>query len=157
MVPRISQGAPECRAFKTKFNISSYTQSFVIGRGRHHFFPKRSFNAALSSMASASNCAFSSSSVLQPLGLRDLHPAELRFPFVDAGIVNPRLALLQNPDDLLLRNRLRFMLWVLVMARANVNLDYAQGATSKVKATLELVPRKTGVSTVSALLEFKST
>jgi hypothetical protein len=28
----------------------------------------------------------------QPLGLRDLQPAELGFPFVDAGVVNAMLA-----------------------------------------------------------------
>ena len=34
---------------------SEMGNSFPLGRGRHHFFPKRSFKAALSSMASASN------------------------------------------------------------------------------------------------------
>jgi hypothetical protein len=29
---------------------------------------------------------------LQPLGLRDLHPAELRFPFVNAGVADAMLA-----------------------------------------------------------------
>jgi hypothetical protein len=57
--------------------------SFPLSRGRHHFFPKRSFS----------------------------DPAELGFPFVDARVAdamlaaqigdrNPRLVLLQNPDDL---------------------------------------------------------
>jgi hypothetical protein len=38
---------PEC--------VPEMRDSFPLARGRHHFFPKRSFNAALSSMASASN------------------------------------------------------------------------------------------------------
>src|ERR1700694_1561466 len=35
--------------------IHETRDSFPLRRGRHHFFPKRSFNAALSSMASASS------------------------------------------------------------------------------------------------------
>jgi hypothetical protein len=42
--------------------------SFPLGSGRHHFFPKRSFNATLSSIASASirfSLPLSSSSALR--------------------------------------------------------------------------------------------
>src|SRR5690606_6959001 len=50
----------------------------------------------------------------QPLGLRQLHPAELGLPFVNAGVAdtvlaaqigdrNAGLVLFQNPDDLLVR------------------------------------------------------
>src|ERR1700736_5622234 len=52
--------------FAHPVGIHEMRDSFPLGRGRHHFFPKRSFNAALSSMASASNRfsrVFSSSSV----------------------------------------------------------------------------------------------
>ena len=69
--------------------------SFPLGRGRHHFFPTRSFKAALSSMASANSRfsrVFSSSQRLQPLGLRDLQAAKLRLPFVDAGVTDAMLA-----------------------------------------------------------------
>src|ERR1700716_3578979 len=70
---------------------------------------------------------------LQPLGLRDVHPAEPRCPFVNAGVADAMLAaqigdrnaglmLLQNPDDLS-EKRLRFMLWSSSWARANFNLD----------------------------------
>jgi hypothetical protein len=41
--------------FAHPVGIHEMRDSFPLGRGRHHFFPKRSFNAALSSMASASN------------------------------------------------------------------------------------------------------
>jgi hypothetical protein len=37
---------PEC--------VPEMSDGFPLARGRHHFFPKRSFNAELSSMASAS-------------------------------------------------------------------------------------------------------
>jgi hypothetical protein len=88
--------------------------SFLFGRGRHHFLPKRSFNAALSSAESASS-RFSRvpPARLQPLGLRCLQPTERSFPFVDAGVADAMLLaaqiadrhaslmLLQNPDDLI--------------------------------------------------------
>ena len=56
-------------------------------------FPRcSSSNAALSSMASASNRfsrVFSSlQRLLSSLGLRDLHPADLRIPFVNAGVAD---------------------------------------------------------------------
>src|SRR5215469_4296580 len=55
----------------------------------------------------------------KPLGLRHIHAAELRFPFVDAAIADPVLAaqirnrdtslvLLQYPDDLLFRKAAAF-------------------------------------------------
>src|SRR5262245_4414225 len=48
--------------------ILQASDSFPLGRGRHHFFPTRSFSAALSSMASASSRfsrVFSSSNVFR--------------------------------------------------------------------------------------------
>jgi hypothetical protein len=88
-------------------------------------------------MASASNRlsrVFSSSQRLQLLGLRDLHPAEFRFPFIDAGVAdavlaaqvgdrNPGLMFLQYPNDLLFRKAAALHALVLVVARANFNLD----------------------------------
>ncbi len=70
---------------------------------------------------------------LQPLGLRDLHPAELRFPFVDAGVAdavlaaqigdrNAGLVLFQIPMICSSEKRLRFMLWPSSWAGANFNL-----------------------------------
>lgn len=84
---------------------------FPLGRGRHHFFPKRPFKAALSATASASSC-FGRVFVLrrlQPLGLRDLHPTELGFYLSILASLTPclrhevgdrhaGLMLLQNPD-----------------------------------------------------------
>src|SRR5256714_12262650 len=68
---------------------------------------------------------------LQPLGLRDLHPAELRFPFVEAGVAdavlatqigdrNAGLVLLQNPDDLLFRKATALHPLVLVVAQSEL-------------------------------------
>ena len=56
--------------------------SFPLPRGRHHFFPKRSFSAALSSMESASsrfNRVFSSSSALSRLASETSKPPNLAF------------------------------------------------------------------------------
>ena len=56
--------------------------SFPLGRGRHHFFPKRSFKAALSSMASAKSRfsrVFSSSSVFSRLASETSIPPNLAF------------------------------------------------------------------------------
>jgi len=83
---------------------------------------------------------------LQPLGLRDLHPTELRFPFVETGVAdsilaarigerNVGLVLLQNPMICSSEKRLRFMLWSSSWARANFNLDYVQGATSEAEVS----------------------
>jgi hypothetical protein len=71
---------------------------------------------------------------LQPLGLRDLDPAELRFPFVDAGVADAVLAAqigdrnagscsFKIPMICSSEKRLRFMLWSSSWARANFNLD----------------------------------
>ena len=57
--------------FAHPVGIHEMRHSFPLGRGRHHFFPKRSFKAALSSMASASSRfsrVFSVLQRLQPLG-----------------------------------------------------------------------------------------
>src|SRR6202011_4568039 len=65
---------PECS--------SQMGDSFPLGRGRHHFFPKRSFNAALSSMASASNRfsrVFSSASVFSRLASETSIPPNFAF------------------------------------------------------------------------------
>jgi hypothetical protein len=65
---------PEC--------LPEMRDSFPLARGRHHFFPKRSFNAALSSMASASNRlsrVFSSSSVFSRLASETSIPPNFAF------------------------------------------------------------------------------
>ena len=65
---------------------------------------------------------------LQPLGLRDLQPAELGLPFVDGGVADAMLAaqfgnlnadlmLLQNPDDLLFRKAATLHALVLVVGQ----------------------------------------
>jgi len=62
--------------------VSEMGDSFPLGRGRHHFFPTRSFKAALSSMASASNRfsrVFSSSSVFSRLASETSSPPNLAF------------------------------------------------------------------------------
>jgi hypothetical protein len=41
--------------FAHPMGIHEMRDSLPLGRGRHHFFPRRSFKAALSSMASAKN------------------------------------------------------------------------------------------------------
>ena len=56
--------------------------SFPLGRGRHHFFPNRSFSAALSSIASAKrrfSRVFSSSSVLSRLASETSIPPNFAF------------------------------------------------------------------------------
>jgi hypothetical protein len=117
-----------------------------LSRGRHHFFPRRSFSAALSSMASAS----SRFSVLvlqrpQPLGLRDVHPSEFSFPFVDAGIADTMLAakiatpgfvLFQIPDDLL--SRKHFALRALVLVLGQSELQTGLSPRGKVRAANRL-------------------
>src|SRR5438045_4187897 len=53
----------------------------------HHFFPSRSFNAALSNMASASihfSRLFSFSSAFSRLASETRQPSKLRLPFVEA-------------------------------------------------------------------------
>jgi hypothetical protein len=52
--------------------------SFPLGRGRHHFFPTRSFKAALSSRASAKSCGF------DPPAQRRLWPGGTATDFLDA-------------------------------------------------------------------------
>jgi hypothetical protein len=105
--------------------------SFPLPRGRHHFFPKTSFNAALSSMASASNRfsrVFSSSSVFSRLASET---SILRLPFVDAGVAdavlaaqigdrNAGLVLLQYPNDLLFRKATALHALVLVMGQSEL-------------------------------------
>jgi hypothetical protein len=70
----------------------------------------------------------------EPLGLRDLQPAELRFPFVDAGVADAVFAAqigdrnaasytIKIPIIYSSEKRLRFMLWSSSWARANFNLD----------------------------------
>jgi hypothetical protein len=65
-------------------------------------------------------------------GLRDVHPAELCFPFVDASVADAGLAaqigdrnagLMKTPMICSSEKRLRFMLWSSSWARANFNLD----------------------------------
>src|ERR1700681_3933712 len=66
---------PECS--------SQMGDSFPLGRGRHHFFPKRSFNAAVSSMAAAAHRfsrVFSSSSVFRRLAFEISLPPNFVFP-----------------------------------------------------------------------------
>src|ERR1700759_3618111 len=68
--------------FAHPVGIHEMRDSFPLGRGRHHFFPKRSFNAALSSMASASNRfsrVFSSSSVFSRLASETSIPPNFAF------------------------------------------------------------------------------
>jgi hypothetical protein len=66
----------------------------------------------------------------QPLGLRDLQPAELGFPFVNAGVADAMLAAqigdrtpascsFKIPMICSSEKRLRFMLWSLSWARTN--------------------------------------
>jgi hypothetical protein len=122
--------------------------SLPLGRGRHHFFPRRSFNATLSSMASAS-MRLSLPAILvlqgpQPLGLGHLHPTELCFPLVDAGVADPVLAaqlrnrnaslmLLQNPDDLLFGKATAFH--ALVLKLGQNEFQTGLGQRGNVKAT----------------------
>ena len=57
-------------------------------RGRHHFFPRRSFSAALSSMVSARSLfsrPFSSSSARRRLASDDIETAELGLPLVETS------------------------------------------------------------------------
>src|ERR1700716_4479674 len=74
---------------------------------------------------------------LQPLGLRDIHPAELRFPFVDTGVADAMLAaqigdrnaglvLLQNPDDLLFRKTTALHALVLVVGQSELQPGLSQ-------------------------------
>src|SRR3981081_403796 len=68
--------------FAHPVGIHETRDSFPLGRGRHHFFPKRSFNAALSSMASASSRfsrVFSSSSVFSRLASEPSIPPNVAF------------------------------------------------------------------------------
>src|ERR1700723_1617885 len=56
------------------------SDSFPLPRGRHHFFPRRSFSATLSSMASASSrFSFSSSSDRSRLASETSIPPNLAF------------------------------------------------------------------------------
>jgi hypothetical protein len=105
--------------------------SFPLSRGRHHFFPTRSFRAALSSMASASrrfSRAFSVLQRLQAARLGDVHAAEAGLPVVDRGVADPVLAaqigdrypslvFLQNFDDLLFREAAALHVLVLSMGQ----------------------------------------
>lgn len=124
--------------------IHQMSDSFPPCCGRHHFFPKRSFKAALSSMASARSrfsFVFSSSSVFS-LGFGYVHPAELGLQLVNARITDPvlaaklrdrraRLVLFQNADDCSSVKRLRFILWSSQWARAYFKMDYFNGARSQ--------------------------
>jgi hypothetical protein len=124
--------------FAHRVGIHEMRDSFPLGRGRHHFFPKRSFNAALSSMVSASSRfspVFSSSSVFSRMASEtSIQPTELRFPFVDAGVADAVFATqmgdrnaapctIKIPIIYSSEKRLRFMLWSSSWARANFNLD----------------------------------
>jgi len=72
---------------------------------------------------------------LQPLSFQDLHPAELRLPFANAGVADAVLAAQIGDRDagascsfkiLMIcssEKRLRFMRWSLFWARTNFNLD----------------------------------
>src|SRR5205823_12876550 len=85
--------------------------------GRHHFFPSRSFNAALSSIASANSrfsLAFSASRLRSRLASLNLEPTVLALPIVERRVAHavlaaqlrdrhPGLLLLQDADDLILR------------------------------------------------------
>jgi hypothetical protein len=96
-------------------------ESFPLGSGRHHFFPRISFNATSSNIASASN-RFNWRSHLQapqPLGLRHIQATKFSFPLVNAGIAdtvlaaqlrnsNTRLVFLQYYDNLLFRKSVPF-------------------------------------------------
>src|SRR5665213_248130 len=58
------------------------SDGFSLGSGRHHFFPRRSFSATLSNIASASNrfnLAFSSSRLLSLLASDTSMPPNLAF------------------------------------------------------------------------------
>src|SRR5262249_56041510 len=64
---------------------SQMSHRLAASSGRHHFFPSRSFNAALSSIASANSrfsLAFSASKAPQPLRLADLQPSILALPLL---------------------------------------------------------------------------
>ena len=68
--------------FAHPVGIHQMSDSFPLPRGRHHFFPKRSFSAALSSMASASSrfsFVFSSSSDRSRLASETSIPPNLAF------------------------------------------------------------------------------
>src|SRR3954471_2330339 len=67
----------------------------------------------------------------QPPGLRDIHPTEFGFPFVDAGVADavlaaeigdrhPGLVLLQNPDDLFFRKTIALHALVLVLGQSEL-------------------------------------
>ena len=68
--------------FAHPVGIYELRDRFPLGRGRHHFFPNRSFSAALSSMASTSSRfsrVFSSSSVFSRLDSETSIPPSLAF------------------------------------------------------------------------------
>lgn len=98
-------------------------------RGRHHFFPNRSFKETLSIGQQPFQSRVFVLQRLQPLGFR-----ELGLPFVHTGVADVVLAakigyrhaglvLLQNPDDLLFRKATVLCALVLKRARANFKLD----------------------------------
>jgi hypothetical protein len=71
------------------------SDSLSLGNGRHYFFVRRSFSAALSSMASASSffsLAFSVSNPFRRLASETSSPPWLGFPIVEARLADPVLA-----------------------------------------------------------------
>src|SRR3981081_70800 len=74
--------------------------------------------------------------------LRDIHPAELRFPFVDTGVADAMLAaqigdrnaglvLLQNPDDLFFRKTTALHALVLVVGQSELQPGLSQRGNVK--------------------------
>jgi hypothetical protein len=86
---------------------------------------------------------------LSATGHRDLQPAELRFPFADAGVAdavftaqvgdrNTGLMLLQNPVDLLFRKATALHALVLVMGQSELQpgLNSRGNVTTKMQVEL---------------------
>ena len=127
-------------------------ESFPLGGGRHHFFPKRSFKATLSSIASASRRfrrAFSSSRVFRRLASETSIPPYLALPLVDAGVADaaftakvsnrkPCFVLLQDGYDLLFRKPT--MLHVLVLKLGQNELQTGLNRGGKVTDGAVVLP-----------------
>jgi len=95
MVMRQKPGGFTRPPFAHLVNTHEMSHSLSPGSGRHHFFPRRSFNATLSSIASASmrfSFVFSSSSAFRRLASETSMPPNLAFHFVDASVAHAVLA-----------------------------------------------------------------
>src|SRR3954451_19826512 len=82
----------------------------------------------------------------QPSGLRDIHPTEFGFPFVDTGVADavlaaeigdrhPGLVLLQNPDDLFFRKTIALHALVLVLGQSELQTGLSPRGKVTVSST----------------------